>query len=97
MKKNIRNMGRKALAISSGAYTPGHNHFGQKAKTRFIVLERETAFEQYMEAISQLNGDDNIEFTVDTSCFKGHEDELTELMAKVQAVFELMSGNWKAA
>ena len=97
MKKTIRNMGKKARAIRDGIYTPGRNRFGQKAKTRFIVLERETAFEQYMDAISQLNGDENIEFTVDSSCFEGHEDELSEVMAKVEAALALMSGNRKAA
>ncbi len=61
-------------------YTPGYNIFGDKAKTQLIVLERETAFEQMMDAICQL--DRETEFTFDASCFVGHEEELCAVMAK---------------
>lgn len=66
------------------AYTPGRNVFGEKAETHLIVLERETAFEQMMNAICQLDGSTK-EFTFDMRCFDGHEEELNQLMAKVQA------------
>ena len=70
-------------------YTPGRNVFGDKAQTRLIVLDRETAFEQMMDAICQLNG--NMEFTFDMRCFNGHEDEMEEVMAKVSFFLSMMA------
>ena len=70
-------------------YTPGYNVFGDKAKTQLIVLERETAFEQMMDAICQLNGE--MEFTFDSSCFIGHEEEMEEVMAKVSFFLSMMA------
>ena len=37
-------------------YTPGRNMFGETAETHFIVLKRETAFEQIMDCVCQLDG-----------------------------------------
>lgn len=65
-------------------YTPGKNVFGDKAETQFIVLERETALQQMLDAICQLDGGEK-EFTFDMSCFNGFEDELDEIHAKVEA------------
>ena len=45
-------------------YTSGRNMFGEKAETHFIVLKRETAFQQIMDCISQLDGSSK-EFTFD--------------------------------
>ena len=70
------------------AYTPGRNVFGEKAETHLIVLERETAFEQMMDAICQLDGSTK-EFTFDMRCFNGHEDELDLLMTKVELFLEM--------
>ena len=39
---------------NNSAYTPGRNVFGEKAETHLIVLKRETAFQQMMDAICQL-------------------------------------------
>ena len=70
-------------------YTPGYNVFGNKAKTQLIVLDRETAFEQMMDAICQLDGE--MEFTFDSSCFIGHEEEREEVMAKVAFFLNIMA------
>ena len=69
-------------------YTAGRNMFGEKAETHFIVLERETAFQQIMDCISQLDGSSK-EFTFDMRCFNGHEEELEQVMAKVKAFMAL--------
>ena len=79
---------KRNAAVRDGAYTPGRNMFGEKAETHFIVVKRETAFEQYMDAISQLDGSAK-EFTFDLSCFNGHEDELAVLEEKIDAIMRL--------
>ena len=70
------------------AYTPGRNVFGEKAETHLIILKRETAFQQMMDAICQLDGNTK-EFTFDMRCFDGHEEELDQLMTKVQVFMEM--------
>ena len=94
MKKSKR--AKRNAAIRSGNYTPGRNVFGLKAETHFIVLERESAFEQMIDAMFQLDGK-TIEFTVDLSCFDGYEDEKLEVMTKVQAALELKMKYRRAA
>lgn len=86
--KTRRNKHKNHKTYNNSAYTPGNNMFGQKAETYLIVLERETAFEQMMECICQLDGSTK-EFTFDMRCFSGHEDELNRLMAKVQVFMEI--------
>ena len=70
------------------AYTPGRNVFGEKAETHLIVLKRETALQQILDCIGQLDGSTK-EFTFDMRCFNGHEDELDALMKKVNAILAL--------
>ena len=94
MKRNKKSL--KKAAIRSGDYTPGRNAFGEKAETHFIVLERDTAFEQVMDAVLSLDGSTK-EFTFDMSCFNGHEDEMNEVMAKVQKAMELILSMRKSA
>ena len=65
-------------------YTAGRNMFGEKTETHFIVLERETAFQQIMDCISQLDGS-NKEFTYDIRCFEGYEEEFGMITEKVEA------------
>ncbi len=96
MKKKMKNMRKKVRAIRSGGYTPGRNVFGEKAEIHFIVLERETAFEQMMDAILSLDESEK-EFTFDWSNFAGHEDEIAEVMAKVQAAMEMLFSMQRAA
>lgn len=69
-------------------YTPGRNMFGDRAETHLIVLKRETAFQQMMDCICQLDGSEK-EFTFDMRCFTGHEDELEQVMVKVNAFLSL--------
>ena len=67
-------------------YTPNYNAFGQRAETHIIKIERETALEQIIEVLCLVEkGKGNIEFTLDCSCFIGHEDEYKEVFAKAQA------------
>ena len=82
--KTKKNRNKKNTPRKNSAYTPGRNVFGEKAETHLIVLKRETAFHQMMDAICQLDGSTK-EFTFDMRCFDGHEEELNQLMAKVQA------------
>lgn len=80
---------KKNHATRNGTpYSPGRNVFGEKAETHLIVVKRETAFEQIMDAICQLDGSTK-EFTFDMSCFKGHEEELDAVMTKVQIFIEM--------
>ena len=66
-------------------YTPGKNMFGEDAYTELIVVKRETAFEQMLDAIRSLDGTTK-EYTFDFSCFAGHEKELDAVMAKINAI-----------
>ncbi len=66
-------------------YTPGRNMFGEKAETHLIILKRETALQQMLDAISQLNGGGEKEFTFDMSCFNDHPEERAEVYAKAEA------------
>ena len=73
-----------------GAYTPGRNVFGEKAETHLIVVKRETAFEQIMDAILSFDGTTK-EYTFDMSCFTGHEDELALVEEKITRFLEAFS------
>ena len=86
--KTKKNAKKNRKTVNNSAYTPGRNAFGQKAETHLVVLERETAFDQLMECICQLDGSTK-EFTFDMRCFDGHEEELDQLMAKVQVFMEM--------
>jgi len=88
MKKNKKRSNRN-MKSAKAAYTPGRNMFGEKAETYLIVLERETAVRQIFDAIKQLNGTVAKEFTFDWSCFNGHEEEYTEVTAKVESILEM--------
>lgn len=64
-------------------YAEGRNVFGEKAKTKLIVLKRETAYEQVLEAFHQFDRSNRpIEFTFDTHCFAGHEGEFNRILNK---------------
>ena len=76
-KRNHRN-----IPYTAG-YTAGRNIFGGKAKTELIVLKRETALDQMLEAVNRLENE--MEFTFDASCFKGHDDEFHEIHNKFEA------------
>ena len=69
-------------------YTPGRNVLGEKAETHFIILKRETALQQMLDAVSQLDGSAK-EFTFDMRCFNGYPEELMEVQAKVEAFLAL--------
>ena len=47
---------REGVAWDNIPYTPGRNVFGDRAETHLIVLKRETAFQQMMDCICQLDG-----------------------------------------
>ena len=79
---------KKNRNLRNAAYTPGRNMFGERAETHLIVLERETALQQVLDAICQLDGSTK-EFTFDSSCFIGHEDEYDQVMATVQFFLEM--------
>ena len=87
--KNKKKRNKKHTTRNDFGYTPGRNMFGEKAETHLIVLKRETALQQYIDAICQLDGSTK-EFTFDCSCFIGHEDEHDEVMAKVQSFLMFM-------
>ena len=86
--KTKRNAKKNRTTRNNVPYTPDRNVFGGKAETHLVVLERETAFQQMMDCICQLNGSEK-EFTFDMRCFIGHEDELEQVMAKVQFFLEM--------
>ena len=83
MKKSKKKNNRRSYP---SYYTPGRNMFGEKAETYLIVLKRETALQQMLDAIRQLDGENGkMEFTFDMRCFNEHPEELAEVQAKVQA------------
>ena len=86
--KTKKNAKKSRKTFNNSVYTPGRNVFGEKAETHLIVLKRETAFQQMMDAICQLDGSTK-EYTFDMRCFIGHEDELDQLMTKVQVFMEM--------
>jgi len=85
MKKSKKKNNRRSYP---SYYTPGRNMFGEKAETYLIVLKRETALQQMLDAVSQLDGSAK-EFTFDMRCFNGYPEELAEVQAKVEAFLEL--------
>ena len=87
MKKSKKRNNRSRY--SGIPYTPGKNMLGENAETYFIVLKRETALQQMLEAVSQLNGGGEKEFTFDMRCFNDHPEELAEVHAKVEAFLAL--------
>ena len=78
----------KTKQINSG-YTPGKNVFGDKAITKLVVLERETALQQMFECVLNLEEGCNIEYAFDCSHFKGHEDELDAITRKLDMLLAL--------
>lgn len=74
------------------AYTPGRNIFGQRAKTELVIVERETAFQQIAECVLSLKENKRKEFTLDLSCFDGHEDERDMIMKKISVLMALQAG-----
>lgn len=86
--KTKKNHKKNRTTRNNSAYTPGRNMFGEKAETHLVVLKRETAFQQIMDCICQLDGSTK-EFTFDMRCFKGHEEELEQIWAKVEGFMAL--------
>ena len=81
MKSNCHSKKKNAVQ-SRPIYTPGRNMFGNKAEIRFVVLKRETALQQMIDAICQLEGE--MEYTFDMRCFQGHPEELEQVMSTVE-------------
>ncbi len=86
--KRLKKKSKKNTTRNSIPYTPGRNMFGEKAETHLIILEKETAFQQIMDCVCQLDGSKK-EFTFDPSCFADCMDEYREIMAKVQIIMGL--------
>ena len=82
MKKRAKKSNRK-----NSYYTEGRNMFGDKAETHFIVLEKETALSQIINAVCQLDGSDK-EFTIDSSCFNDCPEEGEKVWHKVDEFME---------
>ena len=76
--KRTKKHNKKNTTHNNSFYTPGRNVFGDKAETHLVVLKRETAFEQMMDCICQLDGSTK-EFTFDMRCFDGHKEELDQI------------------
>ena len=87
MKTKRRNK-KNNEARRNSAYTPGRNVFGEKAETHLVILKRETAFQQMMDCICQLDGSTK-EFTFDMRCFDGYENERAQVLNKVQSFLEM--------
>ena len=86
--KRSKKTNKKNTTRNSIHYTPGRNALGEKAETHLIVLKKETAFQQIMDCVCQLDGSKK-EFTFDPSCFTDCMDEYREIMAKVQIIMGL--------
>ena len=87
--KNTKNSYRHN-ATNRPPYTPGKKVFGEDAHTELIVLKRETAFEQILTVYEAVyNANSKIEFTIDSSCFVGDEEEFEKIIKQAQAVMAL--------
>ncbi len=80
----MKNKKRNHRKYNSFDYTAGRNMFGEKAETHFIVLKKETALAQMLDAVCQFDGSTK-EFTFDMTCFNDSPAELEEIFAKVEA------------
>ena len=80
----------KRTRINTTTYTEGRNMFGEKCKTELIVLKREIALTQMLEAICTFNGEKK-EYTFDVSCFKDSPTEFDELYTKVESFISLLA------
>ena len=78
-------------------YTPGRNIFGQIAETHYIVLKKETAFEQMLDAVRQLDGTVK-EFNFNTTCFKDDPEAFEEIARKIEVILsiKMQTMNWCA-
>ena len=81
---------KKKTRINTTTYTEGRNMFGEKCKTEYIILKKETALEQILEAICTLGGEKK-EYTLDASCFKDSWDELDEVFRKAESFMRLFA------
>ena len=86
--KTKRNARKNHMTRNNSSYTPGYNMFGHKAETHYVVLKKETAFQQILECICQLDGTRK-EFTFNTSCFNGNKEELDEVLEKAHTLMKL--------
>ena len=82
--KNKKNRKTNRNTRKNIPYTPGRNMFGDKAETRFVVLKRETAYEQMVEAMTWMFKGASREVTYDATCFAGHEDERKALLERIK-------------
>ena len=82
---------KKTRINTTTYYTEGRNVFGQKCKTELIIIKKETALTQMLDAICTLKGDENKEYTFDVSCFKDSPAELNEVFHKVESFMRLMA------
>lgn len=85
MKKKVKKNARKHSGI-------GRNIYGQRCITKFVKLEKETALEQYMDILTDLDSYHvhNIEYTVDCSCF--NDEERIAFNNKLSKIMELRVG-----
>lgn len=74
--------------LNSKKETIGVNIFGNSCKEKVLVLNKETAIQQYHEMMQDMiaNGD-NVEYTVDASCFSPTEAEQFYKMAECIMIF----------
>lgn len=65
----------------------GRNVFGEVCIEKFLKLERETAFEQYVEMMNDIiSNREIIEYTVDSSCFT--TDEAMRFFENAQSLYK---------
>lgn len=79
MKRNKKKMNNPYNGIP---YTPGRNIFGEKVRTKLVILEKDTAFSQMVEALCHIG--ENEEITFNATCFKGCEDEYMRILDRVE-------------
>ena len=67
----------------------GRNVFGQKCIAKFVKLEKETAAEQYLAILADIENANGkiIEYTVDSSCFT--KEEATAFYDQIACIMEL--------
>lgn len=80
----------KSKRIRKNNYN-GRNVYGQRCIAKFVKLEKETALDQYMDIIADLEASQGqtIEYTIDSSCFSCEEAE--QFNNKLIRIMELRS------
>lgn len=74
----------------------GRNVYGQRCVAKFVKLEKNTALDQYLDILADLEASKgkNVEYTVDSSCFSREEViEFNKKLCRIMALRANLRGS----